>query len=1553
MSRRIGQLTKFILVVVALAACGGSSGSSSQSGPVATELQTSINGWSFPNYPASSFPDTDFNETDLVSMFGAGADICVGAVATPCKLTAEASAWARMVNQSRASGHCEGLVAIASTRFNNKETPATVKLPSQGETLHAVMRAFATQFLPEVQDAISMWINKSLEEKIDELKSSFTAGTLNYTLGLYTEGGGHALLPYAVEYPTPTTPKILLYDSNWPGKNRYVDVDLKAKTWRFSFSSEDPANDTAAWTGGPQDMDLTPLSAREGSCPFCGDGTKVAKTTMLIRSSNLDWSVETNGGVVSPASPVGTDGASVLPVKGAVKRDSYDYFVSVPTPIDSTSDTNVTKKGTTSKLKFSGSTSVYAMMPDGIAQFTTSGKSDNPVEIEGSSISTKDPGVDLTLASGNLVANASGAAISLSVSGGTMEVAVTTASGQVVQQQVSEDKPTLQMKADPTGGGITVLAASSTGVVEKTAVSSTGVETKTIIKEVLNLSAVKAELPPELASKEIAALPSLANRNMANPNYKIDPVYVAPTTTAPKESSGGVVKNSALQEPTVGRLILPSFEFGDAPFTVQPPISNSKGEWKFSSSNSDIAQINASTGRITVMGAGTTTITAAQAATKDYGPISVTAELTVARANPVLGAFTTTTRTVGEEAFTLPNPTSTSSAVFKMESSDESVAKFSKVNGKLSIVGAGRTTITASQPANDDYLAASKNFVLTVRKGTPVLSALADLSSTFGESGPTIAKPTSDSRGAITFTSGNPAVATINATTGQLSIVGAGTTTVTATQTATDDYVSAIQTMTFTVNPAQPALGALIVESKTFGDAEFSISKPTSLSSGAFTFTSSNSNIVKISEAGTATIEGAGTATITATQAAAGNYSSNSVTADITVAKKTPEMSNISLTGLAFGSADVTMQPRSTSTGAFTFTSNNARVLTVNETSGRVRVVSAGTATVTVKQASTANYEAASKSVTVQVGLATPIFEKLDPITKVFGDSTFLFTWGTSPSDGAITYTSSKPEFATIDSITGRVTIVSPGVTTITMSQGQGTNHLAASNAAVLTVGRASPVYGDFVIPTKTYGAADFLLTLPSTTSTGAFTFSSSDPSKATVNSDGLITVVTPGTTEITAYQAQTPTHIASSIVTTFVVTKATPTLSGFDGESAGLSGRRYVNYYNDDPNWFTTATLHGDTATSTQIQGFSSNDEFYSWQWLGTFRSAAAGTYNFCTSSDDASHLWIGASATSGFTTSNATVNNGGLHPVQTQCGNVTLAATTNYPIRIQFGEYTGSDAISVYFTPPGGTATYDGTGYFFSSGGLTKTLGDQPFTPSIPTSVSPGDITYTSSDTSVATIHPTSGEITVLSDGTTTITATQAATSNYNSSTVTTTLTVLPAGGQQISTFRTPGYVAPVAPQTPTENTTTLPEMYDAATQIQTPFDIKLGNTLYEGQGTTSQIYVTSKATITFGTGDYIWWDFPGGPSISVFASDFQSVGPNAGITVTTTETTLRIIWNLHKFADPNSPITTVTWTMTVNPTSGEWTGVGTVAGNTTDLWYPLRTGVRLVAGEAIQPM
>jgi hypothetical protein len=212
-----------------------------------------------------------------------------------------------------------------------------------------------------------------------------------------------------------------------------------------------------------------------------------------------------------------------------------------------------------------------------------------------------------------------------------------------------------------------------------------------------------------------------------------------------------------------------------------------------------------------------------------------------------------------------------------------------------------------------------------------------------------------------------------------------------------------------------------------------------------------------------------------------------------------------------------------------------------------------------VRQASTTNYETASSSVTVQVGLATPTFDRVDPITKEFGDSTFLFNWGTSPSDGAITYSSSNPNAATINATTGRVTIVSTGVTTLTMSQDKGTNHTAASISAILTVGRGSPVYGDFVIPTKNLGAAPFSLSLPSTTSSGAFSFRSSDLLVATVDTYGVVTVVGAGSTTITASQAATSNNTGASISTTFVVNLASPTLGSFVTTPRTLGGPTFT----------------------------------------------------------------------------------------------------------------------------------------------------------------------------------------------------------------------------------------------------------------------------------------------------------------------------------------------------------------------------------------------------------
>jgi len=182
---------------------------------------------------------------------------------------------------------------------------------------------------------------------------------------------------------------------------------------------------------------------------------------------------------------------------------------------------------------------------------------------------------------------------------------------------------------------------------------------------------------------------------------------------------------------------------------------------------------------------------------------------------------------------------------------------------------------------------------------------------------------------------------------------------------------------------------------------------------------------------------------------------------------------------------------------------------------------------------------------------------------------------------------------------------------------------------------------------------------------------------------------------------------------------------------------------------------------------------------------------------------------------------------------------------------------------------------------------------------------------------------------------------------------LTALQNTPSNSMTYTTPGYVAPEFIDTNIISTTMLPPMWDASTRIETPFDIKLGDTVYEGQGSNSQLYVTSKSALTFGAPDWTYHDWPSIAGIYVFQSDYMSNGNGANIIVTTTSNTLQISWDLRRFGDGNGAITNTDLFMIVNPNSGEWTATATIAGNTSGLYGGPRTGVRPVTGQAVQPM
>lgn len=147
---------------------------------------------------------------------------------------------------------------------------------------------------------------------------------------------------------------------------------------------------------------------------------------------------------------------------------------------------------------------------------------------------------------------------------------------------------------------------------------------------------------------------------------------------------------------------------------------------------------------------------------------------------------------------------------------------------------------------------------------------------------------------------------------------------------------------------------------------------------------------------------------------------------------------------------------------------------------------------------------------------------------------------------------------------------------------------------------------------------------------------------------------------------------------------------------SAGLVRRNYSGYFNDDVNWFSTATFTGSGINVTGIN-YSAGADLYSNQWLGYFKPIKTDTYTMYTNSDDASYLWVGDTAITGFTTVNAIVNNGSQHGMQERSGTVTLNANVMYPIRVQFGENLGGDQVIMYYSNSVTSKTEDFTGLLF----------------------------------------------------------------------------------------------------------------------------------------------------------------------------------------------------------------------------------------------------------------
>ena len=231
-----------------------------------------------------------------------------------------------------------------------------------------------------------------------------------------------------------------------------------------------------------------------------------------------------------------------------------------------------------------------------------------------------------------------------------------------------------------------------------------------------------------------------------------------------------------------------------------------------------------------------------------------------------------------------------------------------------------------------------------------------------------------------------------------------------------------------------------------------------------------------------------------------------------------------------------TITPSNADNPGVTWSSSNPSVATV-DASGLVTAIAVGTATITA----TSDDNASIKDTCIVTVSAVPVpvvgvTVSPKPVSlQVGGTQTLTATVTPTNADNpAVTWSSSNPSVATVDA-SGLVTAIAVGTATITATSNE---NASIKDTCIVTVTAVPvPVVGVTVSPKpvslQVGGTQTLTATVtPSNADNPGVTWSSSNPSVATVNASGLVTAIAVGTATITATSAADITKQNTCVVT-------------------------------------------------------------------------------------------------------------------------------------------------------------------------------------------------------------------------------------------------------------------------------------------------------------------------------------------------------------------------------------------------------------------------------------
>ncbi len=790
------------------------------------------------------------------------------------------------------------------------------------------------------------------------------------------------------------------------------------------------------------------------------------------------------------------------------------------------------------------------------------------------------------------------------------------------------------------------------------------------------------------------------------------------------------------QPPTFGTFTVPAKLVGDSNFTITAPTSNSNGAFTYTSSNTAVATI-VSGNQIHIVGAGSSVITASQAAS-----------------GSLVAGSTTATLNVSYPPMTTDAPTAPARNAWDV------ISLYSSTYTDLTGInwfpnwGQATTHATYTPNANETHLYQNLNYQGVQLAANTDISAMTTLHVDIYSPDAT----------ALDFRiiSGGEFNKTLTLVPGQWNsfdiplsqYTGANLTVLNQLKFQTNPF-GALRNIVYLDNvyfyrPAtalpSPSLSNFTVAAQAVGSSSFTLTDPTSNSAGTFSYSSSNTNVATVS-GNTVTVVGLGSTTITATQAGTDSYSSGTITAVFNVTPAAAPSPTVDASHVISLFSD-----------AYTNVAGTNWFPNWGQTTVVTDLSIGGN---TTKKYTNLNYQGvqftgvvnASAMVSLHMDIWTPDCTSLQ-----------LVLINQPAPEQSVTLTPTLSGWNSFDILLSQFTNINlanigqfkfvgtPSGSTVYL------DNIYFSDVPVTV----APIISGFSVPSKELGAADFNLTAPTSSSSGAFTYSSSNTNVATINGN-TVTVVGIGTTTITATQAAAGNYFGGSTTANLVVIAPLPTAPDSaaptpparnTGDVKSLFSDAYTNISGTNwfPNWGQSTTMEDTTIAGNNTKVYS-NMNYQGVNFASAVNASAMTKL----------HIDIWSSTCTAFD----------VYPIVPGQAEqkVTLTPTTAgwSSFDIDLTQYTIplTNIMQMKFVAtPSGTKVYLDNIYFWkpdTTPNITgfsvpsKLIGAAPFTLSAPSSNSSGAFTYTSSNTNVATI--VGNTVTIVGVGSTTITATQAA--------------------------------------------------------------------------------------------------------------------------------------------------------------------------------------------------